>query len=389
MSNISKITDKTNVFSEKNKKIIGKFANDMLAQSLSIPRILKLLWQLKQIEGILKKPLEKATNEDLKRVVINIEDRDYKDWTKHDYKVTLSKFYKWLYKCEEGEKPEVMKGIKTSMKNGLHRLPSEILTEEDIIGLLNGTNKPKEKALISVLYESGCRIGELSLLKMKNINFDKYGSQILISGKTGDRRVRLISSTPYLSNWLELHTDRENPEAYVWIAKNSKEPMGNSSIRDMIQTIANKINLKKKVNPHAFRHARATNLANKLTDAQMKEVFGWTKNSDMASVYVHLSGRDVDTALLKANGIKLEGEDKEENKLKPKVCERCRSKNPATSKFCNRCSMALDIETAMVLEKEAEPYDKAMNEALIEAIKTNPEFIKTLRKSMKKAGIKA
>jgi len=157
----------------------------------------------------------------------------------------------------------------------------------------------------------------------------------------------------------------------------------------MIQTIANKINLKKKVNPHAFRHARATNLANKLTDAQMKEVFGWTKNSDMASVYVHLSGRDVDTALLKANGIKLEGEDKEENKLKPKVCERCRSKNPATSKFCNRCSMALDIETAMVLEKEAEPYDKAMNEALIEAIKTNPEFIKTLRKSMKKAGIKA
>ena len=56
----------------------------------------------------------------------------------------------------------------------------------------------------------------------------------------------------------------------------------------------------------------------------MKELFGWAKGSDMPSVYVHLSGRDVDKALLKAYGI----EEGEESKpiLTPKECPRCKRK---------------------------------------------------------------
>jgi len=44
-------------------------------------------------------------------------------------------------------------------------------------------------------------------------------------------------------------------------------------------------------------------MANYLTEAQMNLYFGWVQGSDMPSVYVHLSGRDVDDAILKANGI--------------------------------------------------------------------------------------
>ena len=44
-------------------------------------------------------------------------------------------------------------------------------------------------------------------------------------------------------------------------------------------------------------------MANYLTEAQMNLYFGWIQGSDMPSVYVHLSGRDVDDAVLKANGI--------------------------------------------------------------------------------------
>jgi len=387
MANLSKITDKVNKFSTKNKKLISTFSNDMLAQSLTLPRILKLLWELKEIEKFIDKPLDKATNEDIKKYVIQLENSDYKEWTKHDYKVTLFKFYKWLNNCEVGEKPAVLKGIKTTMKNGSHKLPSEILLEEDVLKLINGTSNTKEKALISVLYESGCRVGELRLLKMKNINFDRYGCQIIISGKTGDRRIRLINSTPYLSNWLESHTQKENPEAYVWIAKNSNNVMSVSNLRKILEVTAKRVGLRKKVNPHAFRHARATNLANKLTDAQMKEVFGWTKNSDMASVYVHLSGRDVDRALLKASGIELKEGDREESKLQIRICPRCKYKNSATSKFCNKCSMALDIETATTLEQETKPYDIAMDNAIKEAINL-PAFKIILRKAMNKAGFK-
>jgi len=38
----------------------------------------------------------------------------------------------------------------------------------------------------------------------------------------------------------------------------------------------------------------------------MKELFGWTKDSKMASIYTHLSGKDVGEVLLKLHGVKIE-----------------------------------------------------------------------------------
>jgi integrase/recombinase XerD len=49
-------------------------------------------------------------------------------------------------------------------------------------------------------------------------------------------------------------------------------------------------------------------MANYLTEAQMNVYFGWAQGSDTPGVYVHLSGRDVDDAILKANGIVQNGE---------------------------------------------------------------------------------
>lgn len=40
----------------------------------------------------------------------------------------------------------------------------------------------------------------------------------------------------------------------------------------------------------------------------MKELLGWVQGSEIASIYVHLSGKDVDNALLKLNGVHVEEE---------------------------------------------------------------------------------
>ena len=76
----------------------------------------------------------------------------------------------------------------------------------------------------------------------------------------------------------------------------------------MLHVTAIRAGIAKRVNPHSFRHARASNLANFLTEAQMKEYLGWVGDSRMASTYVHLSGRNIDNALFKLNGIKTEDE---------------------------------------------------------------------------------
>ncbi len=85
----------------------------------------------------------------------------------------------------------------------------------------------------------------------------------------------------------------------------------------MLKDATKKADISKREHAHAFRHARATHLAKVFPEAVMKQMFGWTNDSDMAAVYYHLSGKDVDEALLKLYGIKIENteEIKSETKI--------------------------------------------------------------------------
>jgi len=177
---------------------------------------------------------------------------------------------------------------------------------------------------------------------MKNVQFDRYGAIILVHGKTGYRRMRLVSSVPYLAEWMNTHPFNDNPEAWLWISLRNFKRLPYNSLRTILRVIAEKTGVRKSVNPHAFRHARATHLANFLAEAQMKEFFGWVQDSDMASVYVHLSGRDVDKAILKLYGIEMDESEKDNELLKPKKCLRCGEINPTTNKVCQRCFFPLD-----------------------------------------------
>ncbi len=114
----------------------------------------------------------------------------------------------------------------------------------------------------------------------------------------------------------------------------------------MLQVAFRRAEIRKRPSPHLFRHNRATILAKHLTEAQLKEYFGWTQSSDMAARYVHLSGRDVDTAIMKLYGIKVE-ESEEEMKLRQVKCPRCKEENPSNFSLCKRCGAALNPRIAM------------------------------------------
>ena len=245
------------------------------------------------------------------------------------------------------------------------KLPEEMLSEEDIKNLINVAENPRDKAFIAILYESGCRIGEMLFLRLKHIKFDQYGAQLLVDGKTGYRRIRIIASAPYLTEWINKHPKKDDPEAPLWITRDY-EIMSYAALRITFKRIFKKAGVHKKINFHNFRHSRATYLANHLTEAQMKEFFGWVQASDMASIYVHLSGRDVDNALLKVYGIK-NHEEKEESQLNPKKCPRCQEINPFTNIFCNRCGMILDealMNQQIQQDLERKYSDQVLNEIL-------------------------
>jgi site-specific recombinase XerD len=280
---------------------------------LSNLRILFYLNRFWNIARYARKNFDKMSKRDIQELVTRIQNSGYSPRTVADYLTAIKTFWKWLEGRGETY-PGKVAWIKPRHNNRKAKLPEELLTKDDVDKLVDSACNVRDKAFISVLYDSGCRIGELLTLKIKHVEFDSNGGVIMVDGKTGRRRVRIIHSTPRLLNWLEHHPTRSDPEAFLFVSigsKNHSKQLCYESVSNMLKETAQRAGLKKRVNPHLFRHSRATFLAKHLTEAQMKEYFGWTQASDMAAVYVHLSGRDVDSALLKLAGKNIPQAEKE------------------------------------------------------------------------------
>ncbi len=336
--------------SDDNREQIIKFSDYCFAEGLSVERVehyLHILYKITEKMMETNITFTEATKEDIIKLIGWVERRDISDWTKHDYKITFKKFYKWL-KGDGETTPRLVRWIKATKRKN-HTLPQELLSEKDIEKLIEATRHPRNRALISVLYESGCRIGELLTLRIKNVKFNAHGARLIVKGKTGMRRLIIIASSPDLAAWLNVHPCRGDSDSPLWMGigtGNRDKPLKYPSARKMLRVTAERAGVRKRVNPHMFRHSRATFLAKHLTEAQLCEYLGWVQGSKMASTYVHLSGRDVDNALLKLYGFEEAMEDDDDELLAPVRCPRCKELNSSGSRFCVRCSLPLDVEMA-------------------------------------------
>jgi integrase len=308
------------------------------------------------------------TKEDIERTVRDIERRDCREWTKTNYKTTLKRFYKW-HIGEDKRYPSQVEWIRTRKATN-RKLPEDLLTQKEIEDLVEGCRNPRDKALISSLADSGCRIGEILSMRIGDVIFDDYGAVFRVTGKTGDRRVRVIGeSVAYLAAWLEVHPQETNRTAPLWVGLNSetrKRPMGYPQARKVLRSAAKRARIGKRVHAHLFRHTRATQLAAKVAEAPLEVQMGWVHGSEMAKVYVHLSGKDVDRAILKAEGIEIpEDEDSDKKRKLPKPCPRCEAVNASDSRFCRRCRLPLTFESASEVGAEMEkivPTPEGMKE---------------------------
>nr|WP_255334420.1 tyrosine-type recombinase/integrase [Methanosarcina sp. KYL-1] len=340
----SRIKDAT--YSEANKKSILDFENYLFAEGIKTIRVLKYLMQLNTLAEMFQEINGKNFSEmdrlDIQAVVARIERSDLAEWTKRDYKVTIRRFFSWL----QGEN-NAAAWVKTTVKMNARKLPDNLLTEEEIKRMIEAADHTRDKAIIAILYDSGCRIGELGGLQIKNVNFDQFGAVLSVQGKTGARRVRVIFSVPYLAAWLDVHSDKENPEAYIFVMLRGKgkgkKQMQYAALTKIIKNAAKKAGIKKRVHNHLFRHSRSTELAQHLTEAQMEAHLGWVHGSNMPATYVHLSGKQVDDAMLRIYGMKKKEDMLPELTSKP--CPICEKINGPTSKFCTRCGHPLDQQT--------------------------------------------
>jgi integrase len=376
--------NKLNNLDKANREDILKFVRYLSAEGISTGRIAKYIYSLINIVRILNKPLRDASKEDIVDLVSKIEtNKEWSDFTKHDHKVILRKFYKWLRNSEDY--PPEVKWIKAPRKKNYEKLQGKILTLEEIEKLANVANNPRDKAFVLVLFESGCRIGEFLPLKRSDITFDNFGIKFVVNGKTGTREVRIIKYQKEFKEWLEVHPLKNKDDFFVWVSlgdKNRFELMSYGNVRKLLLDLKKKAGINKPVNPHAFRHASVTYFSKYLPDALLKKKFGWVRDTDMLAIYEHLDEKDLDEALLKLHGLKKE-EIRESKQLDKKVCPRCGHENSILSQFCSKCTMPLDFKTVIELDETRRKLDEFMLEMLKRIAEKYPSIKKDFKELVK------
>ena len=335
------------------KSLIKEHVDFLQAQGRDIKTSIKHLFVLQIFINSAAGPLDfkSLTRKGMEGIIARIESSDYSPETKRDVKAVIKGFWKHAFGNDEFY-PEQVRWLKTSQKRKDRIMPEQILQEEDILKLLETANNTRDKAIIAVLFDAGIRVGELLSMRRQDIDLESNPAHIVVNGKTGPRRIPILFSVPYLAAYLNEQKTRK-PEEYLWNVAGSwaglTQRADYSAIRMMLQRVARKAGIGKRVNPHAFRHGRATNYANRLTEQQLKQFFGWTGGSRMAEVYVHLSGRDVDGAVLQANGLR--SAEVQPPRLKVQACPRCSFANGPDYQYCARCGCALSINVALLEEK--------------------------------------
>lgn len=227
-----------------------------------------------------------------------------------------------------------------------NELRDKLISSEAFGLMLRATDHPRLKALLVMLYESGARAGELLSLRIRDVEFhDKY-VQIRVSGKTGERTIPLVRSIPYLRVWMQVHPDRTNPEAPLFIVSRGGKlrPMKYNSVSTMFSRLRRRAGISRRIYPHMFRHTRLTELAKRgLGEYQLKSFAGWAPSSKMAARYIHLSGRTCLAPVLELEGITIQRHRVEaESPIRIRTCPRCGAENEVDALYCNRCSFVLN-----------------------------------------------
>ena len=356
--------DKT--IASTNKKAVNDFLNFMRAKGLKPATLHKNIYCLVSYLKILgKKDVLTVTKEDIESALAVLDSSKYASATKRNVKITLKVFYKHFL-GEDMYYPKQVAWIKASKANDKKLMPRDILTEDDVLKMLESATNLRDKAIIAVLFDSGIRAGELLNMTIADVDLTSNPAHIAVNGKTGIRQIPIMFSVPYMAQYLNL-IKKKAPSECLWATigtwTNKSNKIDHAGLSKIIKEMAVKAGIQKRVYPHLFRHSRASYYANKLTEQQLKAFFGWTGGSQMAATYVHLSGRDIDNAVLQANGAKIDNS-VIEPKLKAKVCRRCQFSNPIESKYCNRCGAPLDATLLMEVQNKETDIRQGIAEAL-------------------------
>jgi integrase len=296
--------------SDRNKALILAYRDACLLKNVcGRVRLIRVMGALTTMGMLVGKDFDQANRQDMERIIAGLITRQpaYSPQTVGTYKAMLRSFMTWITTPDEfptRHYPPIVAWISCHVRaRDIKRLPrGDLITPTDVDKLLAVSRNPRDRALISILWETGARVAEVGNLQLKHVIKHQHGYTLEVTGKTGTRSPLIVESAPYVTMWLSQHPFPDDPQSPVWVHyQYEKTPayLTYDTISNILRRAFERAEIAKPFHPHIFRHSRATWLLAKgvFTEQQAKTYFGWSPDSDQLSTYAHLVDGDANNAL--------------------------------------------------------------------------------------------
>lgn len=232
-------------------------------------------------------PISRITVFHLRQYMMSERNRGISDSTLNGFRSIMCSFFNWLQReALIQQNPVANLGPVRSAR--VVRLPySDVEVEQ----LKAACKTIRDKAMVTFMLSTGCRVSEVVGAKRAALNFDTMSCKIL--GKGNKERIVYIDAVTamYLRQYLAARTD-ECPQLFV---SHHGEPITPCCVQVMLRRLGEATGIPN-VHPHRFRRTLATNLINRgMAIQEVAHILGHEK-IDTTMRYVYIENENVRAA---------------------------------------------------------------------------------------------
>lgn len=210
----------------------------------------------KRLNFYFKIPCSIITIQELRDFIAYINNRERSISTINSYITRIRGFFNWLQQEEYIiTNPAVkLKRLKTPKK--VQKAYNEVTVEK----LRNACEVIRDKALYELMESTACRVGEITNIKVKDI--DLIEQSILVTGKGNKQRIVYFSTRAKIFIEEYIKTRKADSEHLFLSLHKPYKPLKNRGVNFLLQRLKKKSEVTERIFPHNFRRTKATNLLN-------------------------------------------------------------------------------------------------------------------------------
>jgi len=172
-----------------------------------------------------------------------------------------------------------------------------VLSPDEITRMIEAAPNLMHRTILMVLYATGIRRAEASLLKVSDIDSERMVIHVHQGKGSRDRDVPM---TAKLLETLRDYWRWKKPKVYLFPSteghRGEERPISDKTVWYACKEAAARAGISKRIGPHTFRHSFATHLMEAGTDLRTIQLLMGHAHLEHTTLYLHLSHRHLHAA---------------------------------------------------------------------------------------------